>query len=265
MTQATLAYTYAHIRRNNPRLPACKALERARKAMDDGKGKTYAPSPRGGVGKAFDYAGERVRWIESTDAIGLRHAGFADEIYRYIKHTGWFTGSTFQDETLRGSVYRLPGKGKRARYIYGYDDPCNKGAALLTCKPEIGDLLESSWDEDSTLIDCAKWADGMAESAAESQREYNDAWQAANQWQELCYAMASTRQEARELVKALRAAIREGLKGAPAICLALRNQLRALLATWEEQRQERDNLADDFHYWEDGKSMDIAEFAGANL
>ena len=29
MTQATLAYTYAHIRRDNPRLPACKAIERA--------------------------------------------------------------------------------------------------------------------------------------------------------------------------------------------------------------------------------------------
>jgi hypothetical protein len=125
--------------------------------------------------------------------------------------------------------------------------------------------MDSSWDDDSTLTDCALAADSFAQHVAEQEREYNDAWQAARQWQELGETMAATRQEARQLVKAMRAAIREGLEAAPVLCAALRKQLRALLNQWEGQRQERDKLDSDFWYYQDSKSLRIAQFAESHL
>ena len=100
----------------------------------------------------------------------------------------------------------------------------------------------------------------------EREYEYQQAWILANAWQELqSDQMPELRQSARQLVRDMRNAIKQGLAAAPSICGALRAQLRDYLTQWEEARNERDAIADNFHYRQNGKSLSIAEFAKVNL
>lgn len=99
----------------------------------------------------------------------------------------------------------------------------------------------------------------------ETEHDYQQAWQWANAWQDLGESMKETRKEARQLVKDMRDAIKGGLNATPSICGALRSQLRNLIDQWEEQRAEREQLDSDFYYYQDGKSVSIAQFAASNL
>jgi len=108
-------------------------------------------------------------WIENTSAVGLRRVGFADEICRYIAHRGWYTDSDFQDEVYRGAVYQLPGRKGKARYLAGYDDPNNKGAAFICLDWIEGEKLPDSYDtkDEGAKIEAARRADCIAQRAAE--------------------------------------------------------------------------------------------------
>lgn len=118
------------------------------------------PWPIGGRSRSTYGHGTTLRWIECPKECGLRLVGYADEVSSYIDHKGWFTDSEFQDETLRGVVYALP---HRRGYLAGYADPDNVVAAAL----------EFSIIEDES--DAARRADGIAEIAAEAERDYRDA------------------------------------------------------------------------------------------
>lgn len=119
--------------------------------------------------------------------------------------------------------------------------------------------LPADCDDDATEIarDYMRWIYRALE------REYNfhAADCMARGWQEQRDEMAESRGAARQLVADIRAAMKSGLSAAPSICSALRGQLRALLDQWEAARDERDSIADNFHYWHDGKSLSVAEFA----
>ena len=224
---------------------ATRALEYARKDIAEGRGKKYGPRSMTDcrcTNGAWHGDDNKQRWIEDVYAIGLRHAGFSDEIIDSIRHQGWFT-DTFQSETYRGSVYRLAGSNGRARYVYGYDDPCNKGAAHLCFDIVKGDKLESSWDHDDGLREAARYADGMAERDAEKEREFSEAWQNAHEWQELGDEMSAERKAARQLVSDVRAAIKSGVTASPSICDALRKQVRAHIENWEEMRASDKRLS----------------------
>ena len=95
----------------------------------------------------------------------------------------------------------------------------------------------------------------------ESEYEYQRAASYALAWQEQAEVMADSRKDARALVSDMRKAIRAGLNAGDSICHALRSKLRDYMNQWEEARQERESIADNFHYWKDGKSLSIAEFA----
>lgn len=253
--------------------PAVEAIAMARQLISEGNGARYGASKPGNpYNPEFTYAGEsHVRWIESTWHAGLRPVGCADEIARRhgsrsIDHQGWFTDSTFQDEVYRGTVWQLPGRNGRALYVYGYEDPSNPGAATVVFDPIKGEQLDSRWDTDDSAMEAARAADRFAERAAEKEREYRDAWQAADTWQELGSDMQQTRAAARQLVKDMRAARRSGQTAAESICNALHAQVRRLLEQWEETREKRAELADNFWYWpEKEERQSIEQFAAVHL
>lgn len=101
--------------------------------------------------------------------------------------------------------------------------------------------------------------------ALEREYDYQAAWALAQGWQDQAEVMANSRKEARQLVQAMRAAIKAGMDSPAIICIALRKQLRGYLDTWERARQEREAIAGNFHYWQDDKSLSIAEFTSANF
>lgn len=99
----------------------------------------------------------------------------------------------------------------------------------------------------------------------ESEYEYQQAWQLASAWQELAGTAADEKQAARQLIRDIRAAMRDGVTVATSICNTLRGAVRSHLSAMQEALEERAELAENFHYWNDGKRADIAEFAAANL
>lgn len=217
---------------------------------------------------------EGLRWADDPSAVGLRFVGFADDIAgRAIDHRGWYTGPDGFGEVLRGAVYQLPGRDGRTRYLAayregsdgrrGWADTAEPGAAAIACREVFesergGDAVEAVWE-------AARRADSIAETAAEREREYNEAWQAARRWSDLADDIAAARTEARQLVADMRAAIKSGATAAPSICAALRKSLRSLVDAAAELKTERESIAEGFYYWQDGRGLSIEEFAADNV
>jgi len=122
---------------------------------------------RGGYGF---YLGEchQMRWKWADDISG---AG--------IRHSGWFCDE-FGGETIRGIVVYL----NHGRMLVGWS--MGEGmCASIECDEIFTDEIEA-----------AQRADGLAESAAESEREYQERWCAA---QELNDALQEAQDSIREL------------------------------------------------------------------
>lgn len=122
---------------------------------------------RGGYGF---YLGEckRMRW---TWADGISGAG--------IRHKGWLCDG-FGGETIRGIVVRLTHGRMLAGWSMG-EGMC----ASIECDEVFTDEIEA-----------ARRADGLAESAAESEREYQERWRAAQE-------LNDAAQEAQEQIRRL--------------------------------------------------------------
>jgi hypothetical protein len=175
------------------------------------------------------YGENHVRWVEDTDRAGLRSVGYADEVYRGISHRGWFTNE-FQDEVYRGIVFRLPARHGEGRFVYGYEDPNNPGAALLSFDP---------CDEEK---DAARWADRFAERSAEEEREYQEAWQARRRFDDLDDDVKTARELLINLCGEARAARRLSLPNFPKICGVIRGKVSDLLEEIKGSRQKRAEL-----------------------
>lgn len=149
----TLAERYKQYRRKG--LNAAAALAEAR------AGKDYWHHA-GEVNRAFKRRGyfshNSYRWIEHVSCLNWRLVGFADGITRAVDNKGWYIDE-FCDKVYRGVIYRLP----RGRFVYGYADPHNDDCALIA--------NETAGNVD----DAARWADSVAQSFAEEEREYSEA------------------------------------------------------------------------------------------
>lgn len=107
----------------------------------------HAPRPESaGIGRGF--------YLES-DGQPFTRWQWADDAYASIGHRGWFTDDYCEDK-IRGIVISLP----HGRFIAGWS--MGEGmASSVDCSPVFG-----------SAIDAAIYADRLAESAAESEREH---------------------------------------------------------------------------------------------
>ncbi|WP_242136968.1 hypothetical protein [Sphingomonas sp. TREG-RG-20F-R18-01] len=108
------------------------------------------------------------------------------------------------------------------------------------------------------------FADWIYESL-EKEYEYASAWQLASGYVDMADTVDQERASARALIHDIRTAMKSGIVAAPAICSALRSKVRDHLEAMNEAISDRREMADAFHYWEDGKSVDIETFAAANI
>jgi len=118
----------------------------------------FMPGEKQDGSKPSYLSADRYRWVENASK-GLRHVGSADDIVK-LGHTGWYIDN-FQDETVRGEVYQLPAKDGECRFVPAVNDPNNDDCACVDFRSVTDDKEE-----------CARWADSMAESWAEREREY---------------------------------------------------------------------------------------------
>lgn len=248
-TKREAAHVASHYRyfRNVRQMPATAALEAA-KALPAAyvKGREYY-GPTGGAG-APDAEG--LRWIESTAGAGLRFVGDAcDLIGGRNVPTGYYTDAEGDYSTLRAGVWQLPGKGRHARLVAGYREfdgksETNEGSARIDCRTVYRVDMSDSFgnlDEMDETREAARAADGIAESTAEEQRDYNEAYAAGRKAAELDAEGIAARGELLPLLAELRAIRRAGDKGTPAICRALRSRVDSLLETISEKREARES------------------------
>lgn len=241
--------------------PAAESLVNARKDVADDKARypaSYDWNP------AFSaYGSKAMRWIEKPAACGLRFVGYAHKIAD-LRHTGWYVDND-QHETVRGVVFQLPGRNGKPLFVAGYED-WNNGSADNggpVCL-DFGDLIEGEgveyvkprdgWSgywtyefnpaEHDGARDAASRADRIAELMAESERDYQAAWQAGNRYAELGAEIESDRATVKALLAERRTARAAKLMTYPTICEAIRRAVSKRIGDIATARQERRNLAE---------------------
>lgn len=223
---STLAECFRYHRQHGRTATEAIALAR----QDVANLKNRYPSSNGGMagGRAFAaYGKSRMVWFEKP-ADYMRMVGFADDIAE-IGHRGWFTDDDGDRETMRGVVYQLPTRKGKLQFLYGYADPNNEGAACLSL--DIADDKK----------DAARWADRVAESAAEQERDYQRAWRAGRDYDELGDKVAEVRQACLSLIMEAKAAC-ERLADFNTIKLTIRAQVESYVKTIRKAREKREKL-----------------------
>lgn len=229
------------------------ALPVALRSHTDRRARLWYGSAGGPAGAPFDHGGDKLRWIEKTEAAGLRFVAWADDIAS-LRYTGWHCDDEGR-ETLRGGVWQIPGKGGAARLLYGYAEfegrgEMNPGSAALVVSDIVAVPMRGEFgnlDETDGARDAAQWADGLAESTAEDRRDYDSAYQAGRRAAELDGEALEARAELLPLLAELRAERKrerrpwEGEAMRPAIYAALRGRVDSLLETISEKRRERES------------------------
>lgn len=223
------------------------------------KFRRYAPdvSPSGRPWAAVTWQPGKpgLAHVTRPDSSGLRHVGDVEpESGRFSRHDGlgWYTdpfGDVFRDGTglCWGTVYQLPGRDGKARFVAGYVYGGTDGGPTLDLghvfEEPRGDWYNSVADCDAAR-DAARAADSMAQRAAETERDYQRAWQAGSQWAGRLEEIRNAGAELRTL-RAERSRVRKlGTAAAfPAICKALAAQIAAGRARIAELRGEMDSLA----------------------
>jgi hypothetical protein len=176
-------------------------------------GNWYAAYGNLSQGSRTDGKTSRAIWYSHMGP-HFRNEQFADEIDgARIGHTGWFSDSD-QRATFRGIVCNL----SHGRFIAGYYWSDNGERVYF----------DRVFDD---AVEAARYADGEAESIAESEREYDERWQAAHRLND---EIDDHKTRASELF-ALRNMVQ--FKG------TARDELREVL---DDIRAKRERLADEF-------------------
>lgn len=233
--------------------PACAALELARADAAGGKHRySTHKAGYGTSGRAWSAFGEsHMRWIENPSVAGLRFVGFADDLAR-IGHNGWYlSDDNWTGETVRGVVFQMAARDGRAQYVAGYDNAINgaadRGGPVALSFDEIFEGEQFDESDSDAKSGAARRADGIAEAMAESERDYNRAWEAGNRFVEIGETVAETRRAALALIAEIKAK-REAICDGPAIVAALRDRLEAMLDDIKAARVERAELANGFDH-----------------
>lgn len=204
---APLVAQYLYLRHKR-KLPAARALISARADLVRSEGRAeYAPTIR-----AQAWAGN---W-QSLDSMprhtpARRRAYYCDKL-----PDGWRGGRDAHDVARAEGAYRFDSRG-----WFGDDDCGHAGGGIfigVVCQlparnrvcqyvPAVRNTESDGWtlypaDRFDSALECARAADGYAESAAEIEREYWAAWQAGVQYadklQESRDAWAEAKQAARD-------------------------------------------------------------------
>jgi hypothetical protein len=177
---------------------------------------------------------DRYRWIENASR-GLRIVGAVHDIcrrehWRTVKHMGWFLDPFGDGETVHGAVLQIPARNGVVQYVPAIADPYDQDCYCCDFRSVTDDLR-----------DAVRWADDMAESYAEREREYQLNESAKLRAEELREEATTLRAKHRAIVADMRA-LRELAPDAPNACSALRATLRKMRADIRDALKEAARL-----------------------
>lgn len=123
-----------------------------------------------------------------------------------------------------------------------------------------------SFDEDAfaePARDFMRWI----YSTLEREYEYQFAWNMATRWSDIGAEIPQHLSDARAAIRDYHATIRSKCAATlpDSVKQAAKRAIRSALDQWQEALTEREEIADAFHYWQDGKSIDVATFAASHI
>ncbi len=99
--------------------------------------------------------------------------------------------------------------------------------------------------------------------ALEREYEYQTAWEHARGWEDCATNAQEALTRARAALVDYRHALRADIP--PSARATLKAAIRAALEEWSDALETRAEIADNFHYWDDGKRVSIEQFAKDNM
>lgn len=259
-------------RRYAPGMEKARAdLDKAAKAYRAGRAFLYS-GPVWARGYSGTWQSEKGLFYADDAAALFRNVIAAHELQsgRDVAR-GYYTNPHGDDSNLCVAyVVQLPSRNGRARFAPGYSfadsDNDGKGITIDLSRIEESDFVaeqESArrqigkaywtpameapgyWAEaahESARKEAARAAQGMAERAAEEEREYQTAWAAGNAWAALKAEEEEARAEALAILAERRAARALAPEAFPALCGALRGKVAALWRQIHKSRAKRAEL-----------------------
>lgn len=224
---------------------AAKALERARDDRTARYPAGVAINPRND---------KREAWVERPADVGLRFVGWSDNLAgRAVDHTGWFLNDESFGDVARGCVFQLPGRKGQARFVAAYQQGSTnragdwsdmsgvEGSALVAFGEIFTEVTdgESNVREYQAARDAATRADRMAELMAESERDYQAAWQKGNEAREAISDARTFRSNAVRLLSEVRGKLAADM---PETCKAIRRTIASHLESAREEYAKAQRL-----------------------
>ncbi len=180
-------------------------------------------------------------------------------------HGGWYTdpyGDVMKDGTglCWGVVYQMPGHKGTTRFVAGYqyggmDEGVTLDLSRVFEAPRGGDSWNTDPKDHDAAQKAARYANGLAENAAEEEREWQSASAAGYRWREAGEEAEKARADALALLAERRRAKlatiddesergwSEAASAFPALCDAIRSKVSAAVETIREARELRRKLA----------------------
>ena len=183
--------------------------------------------------------GEELHLADFED-LGPRWVKDADDIATRQGHKGWYTDD-MQDNTLIGVVLCF----SRHAAPDENGDTTGKGRQIFMAGTRHSDWDGVTLDLDTTdnILTAARWADSMAERAAEDYREEDEKWRNGQKAEELKEEIALARTACLKLLRDMRP-IRKGLMSLPeSVYTALVDQVRNYLDSIQGYRNQLGELA----------------------
>lgn len=260
---------------------------KARKALQAGQAWRYAGPIWTRGSKAWPQEEKGLFFFE-TEEQGLRNSQKAADFLG--RDAGGYYADSYQENICAGLVAQLPSRNGKSRFVAGYQFSESDGNGIGTF--DLSRIFESDFEEERDLArrqigkaywrpemeapgywaqaahetarkEAARAADSMAESAAEKERDYQEAWRAGSDWQEAQAAEGELRREALAILAERRAARSINPAAFPALCAALRDKVESILSDIKESREKRAELKDSV-YGSQGRAA-FSDGAGVNL
>jgi len=216
------------------------------RALCTAPGDSYVGTWQGGAGHMTP-GGKGGQFFADDDSGVIRNARDAHEIAR-LGHAGYYDnphGESFRDGAglILGVVGQLRGRDGRAVFVPGWRMGDNgQGGTQYDMRARfVAEGREES--DESAAEECARYADGMAETVAESERGYHAAWGAGQAWADAGERLGAIRAGVLAILSERRAARGMG-QALPALCDAIRARVDSLLSERAELMAERAELAD---------------------
>lgn len=226
----------SYARPNDGEGVAVRRLRNARAAA--AKGQIWGGMP----GKHYPEQGDGLRYVGRV----VPDAGRNWEDSR--ESCGWHTdpfSDVFRDGSglCFGVVYQLPARKGESRFVAGYRFGGVDGGPTLDLATIYTTTNESEQEAGAYYSGAVAAADGMAQSAAEKEKEYQTAWQAGSQYAQAGEEVETARRECLEVL-----AERRDVRGSdtgqhPALCRAIRATVSDLRHTITKARAKMAELA----------------------